>query len=186
MNPTKVLFLDIDGVINSERTVEASGGYPHSFLDHDMSRFDPIAVKLIQKLLRDTGSVVVVSSTWRMHYSCEEIAKGLDIPVLDRTPSFGRIRGDEVKKWLDLYTDKHNVTKYAIVDDNSDFLEEQKPFFVQTDAFNGLMFQDYDRLFKLLSDHEEEDLLLDYPPGVKYGGITVTVEDKKEEIDTEK
>jgi hypothetical protein len=183
--PTKVLFLDLDGVLNSERTVEATGGYPHSFDPAAMEQFDPIAIKLIQRLLKLTKSVVVLSSSWRHLFTIEEVAEGLGIPILSCTPSFGKIRGDEVQEWLSLYTEKYNVTKYAIVDDNSDFHSFQAPYFVKTDPYNGLMFADYDRLFRLLSDHEEnEDLILEYPPSVKYSahGITVTVSNK---VDTE-
>jgi hypothetical protein len=167
--PTKVLFLDIDGVLNSERTVEATGGYPHSFDPVAQERFDPIAIKLIQRLLRLTKSVVVLSSSWRNMFTIEEVAEGLGVPILDRTPNFGKVRGDEVQKWLSLYTEKYNVTKYAIVDDNSDFHSFQAPYFVKTDPYNGLLFADYDRLFRLLSDDKEnEDLVLEYPPHVKY------------------
>ena len=43
--PTKVLFLDIDGVLNSQRTCEAfggpaTGGYPHGFDAPNMALFD--------------------------------------------------------------------------------------------------------------------------------------------------
>lgn len=171
----KVLFLDIDGVINSERTCELHHGYPHSFGDHDMKRFDPVAIGLIRRVLEETESVVVVSSTWRMHYSCEEISEGLGIPVLDRTCTGKGLRGEEVKQWLDENTEKHSVTKYAIIDDNSDFLEEQKPFFVQTDYRNGLMYQDFEKLFELLSDEQPIESALELPAGVKFKGHGITV-----------
>jgi hypothetical protein len=159
--PTKVLFLDIDGVINSERTNEANGGYPHTF--------DPVAIKLIRRVLELTGSVVVLSSSWRNFFSIEEVSEGLGIPILDRTPNYGKVRGDEVQEWLTLNTEKYNVTKYAIVDDNADFHSFQAPYFVKTDPYNGLMFADYDRLFRLLSDDDKnEDLILEYPVHVKY------------------
>lgn len=51
-------------------------------------------------------------------------------------------RGDEIKKWLG----RHDVEKYIILDDDSDMLEEQLPFFINTDTHNGIRFEDMDRI----------------------------------------
>lgn len=56
----KIIFLDIDGVLNSEvyyRIVDRS--------KKDWSRFDPKAVELIKKLLNEFSAKIVISSTWR-------------------------------------------------------------------------------------------------------------------------
>lgn len=148
----KVLFLDIDGVINSTRTCYAFDGYPHSFEPDQMAMFDPVAIKLIQELCKTTNAVVVVSSTWRILFTCDEIQKALGIPVFDRTVDLStpdKLRGDEIQIWLDEHPE---VTRYAIVDDNSDMLESQMSRFVQTDPDVGLSFQDYIALVSLLTD----------------------------------
>ncbi|HXP50984.1 MAG TPA: HAD domain-containing protein [Bacteroidia bacterium] len=152
----KVLFLDIDGVINSNRTCYAFGGYPHELDPASMKMFDPVAIRLIQLLCEETGAVVVLSSTWRMHFTCEEIGKAFGLPVLDKTIVLNdrdRIRGDEIKEWLDRHPE---VTKYANVDDNSDMLADQLFCFVKTDDRDGLSLDNYLSLKFLLGVKDEQ------------------------------
>lgn len=47
----KILFLDIDGVLNSDRSNMAFSGYPHSFSDADMAKFDNVALGLLRRLV---------------------------------------------------------------------------------------------------------------------------------------
>lgn len=145
--PTKVLFLDIDGVINSERTCFVSNGYPFSFDGTDMDKFDPVAIRLVRKLCEQSGASIVLSSTWRMHFSVSECAKGLDLPIVDKTPVLNGPRGLEINSWLAAHPE---VTAYAIVDDNADMLPEQMARFVQTDFQEGLLLRDFHKLYELL------------------------------------
>lgn len=153
--PAKVLFLDIDGVLNSARTCVAFGGpliggFPHGFDETNMRLFDHAAIGLIRKLCHETGASIVLSSSWRIIHTVHECANGLDLPIFDRTPSLnwhGRVRGDEIANWL---ADHPEVEVYAIVDDDSDMLDSQIPFFVQTDFKEGLSFADYESLQCLL------------------------------------
>lgn len=153
--PTKVLFLDIDGVLNSARTCVAFGGpliggFPHGFDETNMRLFDHAAIGLVRKLCHETGASIVLSSSWRIIHSVHECANGLDLPIFDQTPSLnhrGRIRGEEIMAWLAAHPE---VTRYAIVDDDSDMLEVQIPFFVQTDFKEGLSFANYESLQCLL------------------------------------
>lgn len=142
----KVLFLDIDGVLNSRRSATAFGGYPWDFDEKGMSRFDMVAFRLIQKLVKETGCKIVLSSTWRIGRTIEETSKGLDVEVIGHTPQLSACRGEEIKEWLSL----NKVDKYAIVDDDGDMLDEQKPFFVQTNPIEGLSYINYDHLLHLL------------------------------------
>lgn len=151
----KVLFLDVDGVINSQRTCVAFGGpliggFPHGFDETNMRLFDHAAIGLIRKLCHETGASIVLSSSWRIIHTVHECANGLDLPIFDQTPSLnhrGRIRGEEIMAWLAAHPE---VTRYAIVDDDSDMLEAQIPFFVQTDFKEGLSFANYESLQCLL------------------------------------
>ena len=56
-----IIFLDIDGVINSRRTLISGGNFPHDF--SNMELFDNTAIKMIQKLCEKTNSKIVISST---------------------------------------------------------------------------------------------------------------------------
>jgi hypothetical protein len=145
--PTKVLFLDIDGVLNSERSCAAYDGYPHCFKPKDMAQFDHTAIALIRKLCKKTGCSIVLSSTWRITSTIHEVAGALDLPIFDATPVLPGIRGLEISSWLASHPE---VVTYAIVDDSGDMLELQKPFFVQTNMEFGLSLPNYRHLLRLL------------------------------------
>jgi hypothetical protein len=146
--PTKVLFLDIDGVLNSRRSVIATGAFPHCFDDNNKKRFDWIAVGLIRELCEKEGASIVLSSSWRHgRNAVHECANGLDLPIFDKTPDLPGVRGEEIQDWLNRHPE---VIHYAIVDDNSDMLESQADHFVQTSEEDGLLFGDFVALGRIL------------------------------------
>jgi hypothetical protein len=159
--PTKVLFLDIDGVLNSARSCYARGGFPHDFSEDGFKKFDHIAIDLIQRLCEKTGAKIVLSSTWRILHTVLECADGLSLPIFDRTKMLNGPRGKEIKEWLDRHPE---VTKYAIVDDDSDMLPEQKPFFVQTSFNDGLSMGNFTALKNLLLDEEPSPIWIPDAP----------------------
>lgn len=140
MKPTKILFLDIDGVLNSRRTSVAFNGYPHSFDGTDMAKFDHVAIALIQQLCHETDCSIVLSSDWRLTNTAHEAANALDLPIMDITPNLNVKRGLEINAWL---SDHPEVTTYAIVDDRADMLAEQALNFVRTDDLIGLTLTNY-------------------------------------------
>lgn len=143
----KVLFLDIDGVLNSKRTSVAFDGYPHSFSTSDMRRFDMVAVALIRRLCAVTGASVVLSSDWRYDHTAHAVANALDLPVMGATPKLPGPRGLEINAWL---AEHPEVEQYAIVDDIAAMLESQQMRFVQTDDEVGLSLRDYSTLLQIL------------------------------------
>lgn len=120
----KILFLDIDGVVNTHRTPQTDG-WP----------IDPYCAFLVGKIKLDTGCEVVLSSSWRHSPEGIEIVKKKVVPLLGCTTterSGEESRGTEIEKWLKAHTE---VTRYAILDDNRDMLDEQFPNFFQTYFF---------------------------------------------------
>jgi hypothetical protein len=132
----KVLFFDIDGVVNSERSSLALGGYPHDFSEADMARFDHVALGLIRRVCRVTGAVIVLSSTWRIYHRPGVVAEALDLPVIDETPDHGGYdtRGTEI------------VDDVAICDGHPELAAR----FVQTNPDFGVSLGDYRQLRHLL------------------------------------
>lgn len=143
----KVLFLDIDGVLNSGRTVFAFGDYPHGLSPESIAKFDPVALTLVRNLCRAAGASVVLSSSWRKLHPYSDVAAALDLPIIDSTPCLSTQRGPEIAQWLELHPE---VTHWAIVDDDSDMLPEQLPHFVQTNARDGLTLGNLERLCEIL------------------------------------
>jgi hypothetical protein len=140
----KVLFLDIDGVLNSvsfsKKTIRRS-------LICDPDSLDPEACLRLQNFIKSHEDlVIVISSTWRKFYSLEELKnllqeKGIDSSkIIEYTPVLhGQIRGTEIRQWLDSQFLKSNfpVSHIAILDDDSD-MGDLKDYLVQTNVEFGL------------------------------------------------
>ena len=124
----KVLFLDIDGVLNSSNWYK---NRPHKFLKDNPEEsdweceLDPAAILVFKKLVHDVPDLqIVISSTWRLNYELSEFKRRfsqmLSIEpsrVIDKTPRLNTIRGLEIQDWL---SRNPQVTKFAIIDDDSD------------------------------------------------------------------
>lgn len=146
----KVLFLDMDGVLCTTRSHYA---YTRQIL---MRHLDPVACKLVERICFETGAEIVLSSAWRIPYDLSEMFTMLcnggfsDVPFHQnwKTPDKHGLtsRGHEIKEWLE----QNGNPKYCIIDDSTDMLPEQKPFFVLTDTRNGLLMQDYDKAIEIL------------------------------------
>jgi hypothetical protein len=122
----KILFLDIDGVINNRKTcLEPNEFWP----------IDKYMAFLVGRLVDRVDAKIVLSSSWRHHPDgIKEIEKRVG-KVFDSTKTFSNTRGEEIKEWLDRHPE---VTKYAILDDDSDMLPEQLPNFFKTSFSIGL------------------------------------------------
>lgn len=145
----RVLFLDIDGVLNSTRTCVALGDFPHDVTPKGLALFDQVALKLIRALCHVGDIQIVLSSSWRIIHDYQELAVKLDLPIIDHTPNRwdpGQVRGHEIQAWLDEHPE---VEKYVIVDDDSDMLEEQKASFVKTFHEDGLTWAPFCKLCDL-------------------------------------
>ncbi len=157
----KVIFLDVDGVLNSVGFLDdwwintrMAPGYNSE--DFNQSQFDPKAVALLEKLVNEVPGVeIVISSSWRVLHTLPEIrnfiktAGGLKASsvIIDQTPQHQgySIRGREVKEWVDEHLDEFD--RYVIFDDNGDFTRQQKQtgVFIQTDEAVGLTEADIER-----------------------------------------
>ncbi|WAI83239.1 MULTISPECIES: HAD domain-containing protein [Achromobacter] len=150
----KVLFLDIDGVLNSFRSAVAFGGYPwpkDKNMEGDWEKFDQVAVKLMARLVAETEAHVVLSSTWRIGMDQEritELASFLGYAISSATPQLPGCRGLEIERWL---TEHPGVEKYVIIDDDSDMLPEQMANFIKVDGTIGLTYQNYKDAKQLLA-----------------------------------
>lgn len=146
----RILFLDIDGVLNSEVYYRKT-----LLLDSNSSRFDPEAVSMIKKLVDEFLLKIVISSTWRYgaldrlmfelkkHKLVDYLYNDWFTPVIH--PAH---RGKEIKLWLDFHPE---VIDYVIIDDDENILEEQLGRFVQTDLHNGMTEVHFNRVRAILS-----------------------------------
>lgn len=157
----KVLFLDVDGVLNCRTTIERHPRY--HFLGIDRRLVEPL-----NDVLRRTGAKVCVSSTWRLTETVESMQgiltdAGVECevvgltPQLDRPSTYGRRlyakRCTEIERWLD---GRDDVEAFAIVDDDQDAgdSERTRAVFVQTDTDLGLQPREADKLVRILGEVE--------------------------------
>lgn len=151
----RVIFLDVDGVLNSVRSMVALHNH-RSTLDHDF--IDPIAVALINKVIERSGAHLVISSSHRKHIP-DPLGNGRCLVAMQKYfDNFGIVgkvigytpnskdghRGTEIKQWLDNERDhSDSIIEYVIIDDDCDMLDEQLPYFVKTDNYFGFSYQNY-------------------------------------------
>ena len=131
----KVIFLDVDGVLNS-----AQDGYSIRL------RTDS-HLKLLQRIVKKTGAKIVLSSSWRIGFT--PASKNLlarfreyGLELMDCTPELsGSCRGDEIRQWLTDNAYDYNIENFVILDDEADMAEFTDKSLVQTDTNIGLQKQ---------------------------------------------
>lgn len=158
----KVIFLDIDGVLNSEDLARRRIEHFHEWNDRTNEKFydfiDENAVKLISDLCEQYDIKLVISSSWRSWTLEKTIADFSSdymlllhplipfiIGVTPRTES--RIRGEEIAIYLQNNSD---ITDYCIIDDDDDMLQEQTLNFVQTSFWHGLTSEHLPKIKSIL------------------------------------
>ena len=152
----KVIFLDIDGVLNSY-AYDRVRGFNGSFIDSTR-------LPLLREIIDKTDAVVVLSSSWRRHWSrefldCDFIGRQMieqfylaDIEIYDKTPFEGS-RADDIRAWLDANDD---VESFVILDDLVFGWGEFDDYVVRTDARigRGLEMIHVDQAVKILNRTE--------------------------------
>lgn len=160
----KVIFLDVDGVLNSELIAREwelktrKGGWGGFFAPDDVitvadTKWGDELVKRVRRIVDETGASIVMSSTWRLHFDVPKFKEmfklyGWDAPVIDTTPRLSGGRGLEVNKWLNT----NPVDAYVIIDDVDQFMATQKPYYVQTDIMTGITEDDVEKAIKILNN----------------------------------
>ena len=84
----------------------------------------------------------------------KDLSECLGVAIIGATKdtSYNEPRGEQIAEWLERHPE---VTRYAIIDDDSDMLDEQKEFFAQTSFQEGMMFHHYMRLTHILGIKDE-------------------------------
>lgn len=139
----KLLFLDIDGVLNNYRS-DLVLGY-----DKTVDNLDPIAVMLIQKIVKETDCIICLSSNWRYTHNYMELGKELDLPILFETKHNDSEDEDRVKEVSEVL-DGLKPDSYAILDDEEDRHEFDGMNFVNVAEEEGVSYKDYLLLLEYL------------------------------------
>lgn len=152
----RTLFLDVDGVLNSEEF------FKRRFKEDDddcRQDIDDVLLKRICATIKEAGCRVVISSAWRTgepHKSTITNAlKEFGVDVFGYTQyNLGIVpRGEEIRIWNEEHFKNEN---YVILDDNSDFLEDQMDRFVQTDHKIGLTESDCQKILEIFKKRDND------------------------------
>lgn len=145
----KVLFLDIDGVVNPFQT------------DYDgniVSKINDNCVCNVKKVVDETGCKIVISSTWKVSNSLMDVLEEELFPklpngcVIGCTPTLipQKNREEEITMYLSSHPE---VDKYVIVDDYDFELNSfiRNGSCVITDALSGFSDSDANACIEILN-----------------------------------
>ena len=136
----KVVFLDIDGVLNDGvRIMETESDLPSK--EH---------LDCLKAIIDATDAKIVLSSTWRLfpvaRNDVKNALRNVGLEFIDKTKEL-KDRASEIKEWLSRHPE---VEKFVILDD-----EEISGKFtnnlVQTTFYNGLLPEHAEKAIKILN-----------------------------------
>jgi hypothetical protein len=141
----RVIFLDIDGVLNCASTKNPRN-LPY-FVDRKLlNRF----IRLVGR----TNAKVVLSSTWRYDPAGLFSAKHWGIPFMDVIPDMPKKpRSSEIRAWLKRH---RNVRRFVVLDDEDDELDDLPLF--QPASKTGLTQEIVRGIERYLSGETNEEM----------------------------
>ena len=168
-----IIFLDIDGVLNSNFWNES-----HQKEISDGTLIDEEKVRLLALLVKRTSAEVILHSGWRFWFDSEmnplrpEAAKlagmlakegvriagitpDLTTEEIRRTKKFSLVKADEILMWLKSHGD---VSGWVVLDDldlHNDLIERHQ---VKTDQAAGLTSEDVTKAEKILTGAGESQV----------------------------
>ena len=172
----KIIFLDIDGVLNTSQTFINC----HKLFKRDGIRgleIDEFRIKLLKKVVEETNAKIVLSSSWRIFYKkidneiipihektkkLNNLLRKYQLEIFDITPfANSRRREDEIS----LYLLENNIDSFVIFDDDSydltNFVDKE---LVKTnwepkkdDYTSGLCEKHIERAIKILKKRKESN-----------------------------
>ena len=165
---SKVLFLDIDGVLNSNFWNDS-----HQKEISDGTLIDEGKINLLGVLVKETGAESSLHSGWRFWFNaelkplCTEAVKlaellkkenlyingvtpDLTTEEIRKTKKFSLVKADEILLWISLH---NNVTGWIVLDDLDLHNDQIKRHRVKTDPTVGLTPKDVKQAVKILTDN---------------------------------
>ncbi|WHX98447.1 HAD domain-containing protein [Neobacillus sp. DY30] len=154
----KIIFFDIDGVLNTDRQIRINNLYQIEGI-----KFDQEAMENLKKIIEKTKARIVITSTWRIHrrengYLWSELIRNFQVcdinteVIIDITPIIDtnmklEARELEISKWL---STNRNVEKFVILDDHWS-MGELNNHFLRCLPFNGITNKIVEEVIKKLN-----------------------------------
>ncbi len=138
----KVIFLDLDGVLNSR-------AYDRKRDFAELTYIDETRLELVKEITDATGAAIVFTSTWRADWDKDPALRDEDgryiadtfalygLDIYDKTPDLGldADRGDEIRAWLT--STPVQVESFVIIDDTVYDWGDMSDNFIKTSAYLG-------------------------------------------------
>ena len=124
----KIIFLDIDGVLNSMEYFDQLKNAEQSKKIGEYQELDIEKVRLLAEIIANTGAEIVLSSTWRdigrkegqrdhpMYQYLVDTLDAFGLKIMDHTPYLDYDRPQEIKEWLNRQEDKD--IRFVSLDDD--------------------------------------------------------------------
>lgn len=160
-----VLFLDIDGVLNSDFRREG-----HRRKISEGILIDEEKIGLLACLVKETGAEIILHSGWRFWFDselqplCQEARKLVELlekenlringvtpdlttEEIRKTKKFSLVKADEILLWIKSHK---NVTGWVVLDDLDLHNDQIRLHQVQTDPTTGLTLENIKQAVKIL------------------------------------
>lgn len=151
-----ILFLDIDGVLNTTHYLKyGDDSEDPDGLTSDQAQIDPKKVELLNKIVLTTGCDVVISSSWRLTNKLADIreilkSRGFQGRIVDTTPFLsGPIRGDEIQAWLNKHAELGSKVKSFVILEDEEAMGLLESRTVRTTTDRGLTEHHANRAIQL-------------------------------------
>ncbi|MDF9825634.1 hypothetical protein M2475_002033 [Breznakia sp. PF5-3] len=153
----KVVFLDIDGVLNSYKYMEK----PFVLKGKNYHFIDKKNIANLKEIINKTNAVIVLSSTWRLSFyddltSNNKMGEALiyalkeaNLSLYAMTPYNGIDRYQEIQEWL---LEHPEVSTYIILDDTDYDWKDIKPYWIPCNPKVGLTKKDAKKAIRLLGE----------------------------------
>lgn len=133
----KVIFIDFDGVLNTEKYVRSCAEFGLII--------DPSKMVLLKQIIDATDAKIVLSTSWREHWDvetqyCDNIGAEINnifeqysLHIFGKTQILNCSRENEIAAWL---KSKPQVTNFVVIDDR--FLDSEliRGHFVKTSGYS--------------------------------------------------
>ena len=150
----KIIFLDFDGVLNTEYYQGVLQFQGKQQRDEYGALFAPGAVRQLKRIIDFTAAEIIISSSWKSLglVKIQELwmKRNLAGRVIDITPTLhSGNKGEEIAAWL--VENATPETRYVVIDDEEVILDSQRPFFIWTNPYEGLTEEKADMAIRVLN-----------------------------------
>ena len=133
----KIIFLDFDGVLNTEYNQNLLMYHGKSWKDKYGAFFDLETVAELKRIVEETNADIVIESSWKY--------LGRDEMNLAHT----QWKGVEIASWI--ADNLQDEGRYVIIDDEYVIQDSQLPHFILTNPYDGITADLGNRAIKILN-----------------------------------